>query len=76
MKNKNLIIIVSFLAVLICLIITVLLFYSVAATLLLILTLVIGFISGVCVTLLIHNLINMVRSNKSHVKNTISHEQV
>jgi zinc transporter ZupT len=65
MKNKNLIIIMSFLAVLICLIITVLLFYSVPATMLIILTLIIGFISGVCVTLLIHNLINMIRRKKT-----------
>ncbi|MBK7132819.1 MAG: hypothetical protein IPH69_08370 [Bacteroidales bacterium] len=65
MKNKNLIIIMSFLAVLICLIITVLLFYSVPATMLIILTLIIGFISGVCVTLLVHNLINMIRRKKA-----------
>lgn len=68
MKNKNLIIIMSFLAVLICLIITVLLFYSVPATMLIILTLIIGFISGVCVTLLVHNLINMIRRKKADFK--------
>jgi hypothetical protein len=61
MKNKSLILIVSFLAVIICLIITTLLFYSVKPTLLIFLSLIIGLISGACITLLIHNLINSIR---------------
>ena len=64
MKNKNLIIIASFLAVLICLIMTALLFYAVAPTFLIILSLTIGLISGVCITLLIHNLINIIKIKK------------
>jgi hypothetical protein len=64
MKNKNLIIIASFLAVVICLILSVMLFYSVPPTLLVKLSFATGLISGVCITLLIHNLINMTRTRR------------
>jgi hypothetical protein len=65
MKNKNLILIVSFLAVFICLIMTGLLFYSVKPSFLIVLSLTIGLVSGACITLLIHNLINTFRTRKS-----------
>jgi hypothetical protein len=68
MKNKNLIIIASFLAVLICLIITVLLFYAVTPTFLIILSITIGLFSGVCITLLILNLINIIKIKRSKNK--------
>ena len=58
MKNKNLILIASFIAVLICLIMTALLFYAVPPTFLIFLSLIIGLITGACITLLIHNLIS------------------
>jgi len=65
MKNKKIIIIASFLAVLICLIMTALLFHAVTPTSLIILSFTIGIISGVCITLLIHNLINILKIRKS-----------
>jgi uncharacterized integral membrane protein len=65
MKNKTLIIIVSFLAVIICLIITALLFYSVTPSSLIILSFTIGIITGVCIAALIHNLTNIIKINKS-----------
>jgi hypothetical protein len=71
MENKNLIIITSFLAVIICLIITVLLFYAVTPTFLIILSLTIGFITGVCVTLLVHNLINITKNKRLKKMNII-----
>ena len=43
---------------------TALLFYAVAPTFLIILSLTIGLISGVCITLLIHNLINIIKIKK------------
>jgi len=46
------------------LIMTALLFYAVAPTFLIILSLTIGLISGVCITLLIHNLINIIKIKK------------
>jgi hypothetical protein len=67
MKNRNLIVIISFLAVIICLIITVLLFFAVKPRLLIDLALMIGFISGVCVTLLVLNIIkNITRGTNNN----------
>ena len=57
-KNKNLILILSFLAVIICLILTALLFYTAKPSLLITLSFIVGLVSGVCITLLIHNLLN------------------
>lgn len=62
MKNKTLIIIVSFLAVSICLIMIVLLFYSVAPRFLIILSFTIGTITGVCIATLIHNLVKKIKN--------------
>jgi capsular polysaccharide biosynthesis protein len=56
MKNKTLIIIVSFLAVIICLILALLLFYSVKPEFLVILSFVIGIVTGVCIAFLILSL--------------------
>jgi hypothetical protein len=64
MKNKKVIIIASFLAVLICLIMTTLLFFAVTPTFLIVLSLAIGIITGVCITLLIHNLVNIVKAKR------------
>lgn len=65
MKNKNFILIASFVAVLICLILATLLFYTVTPSLLIILSLSVGLISGVCITLLIHNLINIYKIKRA-----------
>jgi uncharacterized membrane protein len=65
MKDKKLIIVTAFLAVLICLIITVLLFYSVSPRFLVILSFTIGVITGVCITALIFYLVNNLRNKRS-----------
>jgi len=65
MKNKTLIIIVSFLAVLICLIMIVLLFYAVTPRFLVILSFTIGVITGVCISSLIKYLINIIKIKRS-----------
>jgi capsular polysaccharide biosynthesis protein len=64
MKNKSLIIIVSFLAVIICLILTELLFYAVTPTFLIILSFTIGIITGVCIAALIRSLTNIIRTKR------------
>jgi hypothetical protein len=61
MKNKKLIIIASFLAVLICFIITALLFYSVPPDFLIILSFAVGIVTGVCILALILNLRDIIR---------------
>jgi len=65
MKDKKIIIVASFLAVLICLIMTVLLFYTVTPRFLIILALTIGVITGVCITSLIHYLVNIIKVRRS-----------
>lgn len=64
MKNKALIIIVSFLAVVICLILSVLLFYGVKPEFLVILSFVIGIVTGICVAFLILGLRNIIRDRR------------
>jgi hypothetical protein len=64
MKNKTLIIIVSFLAVLICLIVAALLFYPVAPDSLIILSFTIGVVTGVCTDALIRNLSYIIRTKR------------
>jgi uncharacterized membrane protein YagU involved in acid resistance len=64
MKNKRIIVIVSFIAVIICLIIMASLFYSVPPPFLVKLALAIGVITGICITLLIHNLLNVIKNNR------------
>jgi len=64
MKNKTLIIIVSFLAVLICLIVAALLFYPVAPDSLIILSFTIGVVTGVCTDALIRNLTYIIRTKR------------
>ncbi|MGD0341526.1 MAG: hypothetical protein ABSA76_07455 [Bacteroidales bacterium] len=65
MKNKTLIIIASFLAVIICLIMTLLLFYAVPPKSLVILSFTIGIITGVFIAFLILSLINILKNNRS-----------
>ena len=65
MKNKTMIIIVAFLAVLICLIITVLLFYAVPPRVLVILSFIIGILTGVLTTFLVLNIIKIIRNKRS-----------
>jgi len=65
MKNKRLIVIASVLAVIICLIITALLFYPVAPNSLIILSFTIGVITGVCILALVINLRNIIRTKSS-----------
>jgi len=64
MKNKTLIIIVSFLAVLICLIVAALMFYPVAPDSLIILSFTIGVVTGVCTDALIRNLSYIIRTKR------------
>ena len=64
MKNKRLIIITSFLAVLICLIMIMLLFFAVTPGFLIILSLTIGIVTGVCITSFEYNLAGMVNIRK------------
>jgi len=64
MKNKTLIIVSSFLAVIICIIITALLFYPVEPTSLVILSFIIGVITGICIAALIHSLTYIIRTKK------------
>jgi multisubunit Na+/H+ antiporter MnhE subunit len=66
MKNKSLIIIVSILAVIICLIITALLFYPVAPDSLIILSFTIGVVTGICVAALIRNLTYIIKTKRSN----------
>jgi hypothetical protein len=68
MKNKRVIILTSFLAVLICLIITVLLFYAVTPKFLVILAFIIGIVTGVCITTLINQLIYLFKNDRSDIK--------
>lgn len=64
MKDKKMIIITAFLAVLICIIITMLLFYAVTPRFLVILSFVIGVITGVCITSVIYYLVNTIRKER------------
>jgi hypothetical protein len=64
MKDKKIIIVTAFLAVLICLIITMLLFIAVTPVFLVILAFTIGVITGVCITSLIHYLANTIKSRR------------
>ena len=70
MKNKTLIIIVSLLAVLICLIMIVLLFYSVTPRFLIVLSLTIGVITGVFITILIQTLVKNIKNKRSENEKT------
>jgi NhaP-type Na+/H+ or K+/H+ antiporter len=65
MKNRTLIIVLSFLAVLICLILIVLLFYTVPPSLLIVLALTIGMITGICTAFLILGLVRNIRNKRS-----------
>jgi len=64
MKDKKIIIVTAFLAVLICLIITMLLFFAVTPRLLIVLAFIIGVITGVCITSLILYLAATIKSRK------------
>jgi multisubunit Na+/H+ antiporter MnhE subunit len=64
MKNKTIIIVVSFLAVIICLILAALLFYPVAPDSLIILSFTIGVITGVCIAALIRNLTHIIKTKR------------
>jgi hypothetical protein len=64
MKDKKIIIVTAFLAVLICLIITMLLFFAVTPRFLVILAFTIGVITGVCITALILYLSKTIKSRR------------
>jgi hypothetical protein len=64
MRNKRLIIFVSFLAVIICLIITLLLFYAVPPESLVILSFTIGVVTGVSILAMVINLRDIIRSKR------------
>jgi hypothetical protein len=64
MKNKVIIVLSSFLAVLICLIVSVLLFYSVTPRFLLILTLTIGIVTGICIATLVVSLSHIIKMKR------------
>jgi hypothetical protein len=65
MKDKKIIIVTAFLAVLICLIVTMLLFFAVTPGFLVILAFTIGVITGVCITALILYLANTIKNQRS-----------
>jgi RsiW-degrading membrane proteinase PrsW (M82 family) len=65
MKNKTLIIVVSFVAVIICLIFPILLLYSVQPKFLVILSFTVGIIAGALITLLIISLIGILKNKRS-----------
>ena len=65
MKNKTIIIAVSFIAVLICVILAGLLVYPVAHDSLVILSFVIGVVTGISVLALVINLTDMIRTKRS-----------
>lgn len=69
MKDKKIIIVTAFLAVLICLIITMLLFFPVTPGFLVILAFTIGVITGVCITTLILYLANTIKSRRKVIEN-------
>jgi uncharacterized membrane protein len=64
MKNKIFIVIVSFLAVLICLIITVMLFYAVPPGFLVVASFAVGVVTGVCILAMIINLRKMISEKR------------
>jgi hypothetical protein len=64
MKDKKIIIVTAFLAVLICLIITMLLFFAVTPGFLVILAFTIGVLTGICITALILYLSNTIKSRR------------
>jgi hypothetical protein len=64
MKDKKIIVVTAFLAVLICLIITMLLFFTVTPRFLVILSFTFGVITGVCITALILYLAGTIKSRK------------
>ena len=64
MKNKILIIVTAFLAVIICLIISALLFFKVTPSFLVILSFTIGMVTGVCTVFLILSLANIFKTRK------------
>jgi hypothetical protein len=65
MKNIKIVILTSFLSVIMCLILTAILFYTITPRTLLILTLSVGLIAGVFITSLIHSLLVIFNVNKT-----------
>ena len=63
MKNKS-VIVASFLAVLICIILSVLLFFVVTPGFLIVLSFIIGTITGICITGLVLYLVNVIRDRR------------
>jgi hypothetical protein len=72
MKDKKLIITISFLAVLICLIMITLLFYAVPPRFLIILSFTIGTVTGMCIILLIQYLVSIIKTKRSKNEQTSS----
>jgi hypothetical protein len=65
MKNNKLIITASLLAVLICLILAVLLFYSVPSNFLIILAFIIGIVTGILILAIIISLRNTIQTKRT-----------
>ena len=65
MKNKILIIIVSFVAVSICLIMIMSLFCTVTPRFLITLSFTVGIVTGIFITVIIQNLVKNIRSKRS-----------
>ena len=64
MKDNKVIILSAFLAVAICLILTLLLFFVVTPGLLLTIALAIGFVTGICVTSLIYYILHKINDTE------------
>jgi uncharacterized membrane protein len=71
MKNKVLITVVSLLAVLICLVLALLLFYAVPPESLIILAFAVGVVTGICTLAMIINLRNLIREKKENRRNAL-----
>jgi high-affinity Fe2+/Pb2+ permease len=71
LKNKTLIIIVSFLAVIICLILIALLFYAVKPASLIILSLTIGVITGICIAFMGLGIVKNIKNKRSEKEKSI-----
>jgi hypothetical protein len=67
MKDNKIIILSAFLAVAICLILTLLLFFVVTPGFLVTIALIVGFMTGICVTTLIYYLIHKIKDKETVV---------
>jgi hypothetical protein len=68
MKDNKIIILTAILAVAICVILTLLLFFAVTPSFLFTLALTIGFLTGICVTTLISYILHKFKDNEAEIR--------